>query len=162
MFDLQRPTPVLSLSRHFQCKHGASIPGTRSSDWYGCEFLWYISQVVGPRTQSFCWRVLYHSVTECMKLFLASGVYLQARDCIGNTWSHQPMDNMEMSQQITYRRYVQQERNSGRSGATMNKILHATVVSYQRTPDICWNISSLHIPALWMTFYSSTKQGNSV
>ena len=30
-------------------------------------------------------------------------------------------------------------RNSGRSGATMKEILHATVVSHQRTPDICWN-----------------------
>ena len=28
-------------------------------------------------------------------------------------------------------------RNSGRSGATMKEILHATVVSHQRTPDIC-------------------------
>ena len=49
-------------------------------------------------------------------------------------------------------------RNSGRSGATMKEILHATVVSHQRTPDICWNARSLHIPALWMTFYSSAKQ----
>ena len=40
--------------------------------------------------------------------FLTSGVCLQARDCIGNTWSHQPMDNLEMSLHITYRRYVQQ------------------------------------------------------
>ena len=40
------------------------------------------------------------------------------------------------------------------NGAIMKEILHATVVSHQRTPDICWNASSLHIPALWMTFYS--------
>ena len=36
------------------------------------------------------------------------------------------------------------------------------VVSHHRTPDICWNAPSLHIPALWMTFFSSTKQRNSV
>ena len=40
--------------------------------------------------------------------FLAPGVYLQARDCIGNTWSYQPIDNLVMSQRITYMCYVQQ------------------------------------------------------
>ena len=34
----------------------------------------------------------------------------------------------------------------------MKEILHTTVVSYLR------NARALHIPALWMTFYSSTKQ----
>ena len=29
---LQRPIPVLSLFRHFQCNHWVSVPGTRSSD----------------------------------------------------------------------------------------------------------------------------------
>ena len=55
--------------------------------------------------------------------------------------------------------YVQElraARNSGGSGA-MKEILHANVVCHQRTPYICWNARSLHIPALWMTFYSSTK-----
>ena len=32
MFDLQRPIPVLSMFRHFQCYHGASDPGPMSSD----------------------------------------------------------------------------------------------------------------------------------
>ena len=32
LFDLQRPIPVLSLFRHFQCNHGASDPGPKSSD----------------------------------------------------------------------------------------------------------------------------------
>ena len=31
-FDLQRPMSVLSLFRHFQCNHGASDLGPRSSD----------------------------------------------------------------------------------------------------------------------------------
>ena len=53
-------------------------------------------------------------------------------------------------------------RSSGRSGATMKEILHSTVLSHQGTPVICWNVRSLHIPAFWMTFYSSTKHGNSV
>ena len=47
--------------------------------------------------------------------------------------------------------------NSGRNGTSL-EILHATVGSHRGTPDICWNVRSLHIPALWMTFYSSTKQ----
>ena len=42
----------------------------------------------------------------------------------------------------------------------MKEILHTTVVPHQRTPDICCNAGALHIPALWMTLYSSTKQGN--
>ena len=53
-------------------------------------------------------------------------------------------------------------RTIGRSGATTKEILQAAVVFHQRTPDICWNVRSLHIPALWITFYSSTKQGHSV
>ena len=32
MFDLQRPIPVISLFRHFQCNHGASDPDPKSSD----------------------------------------------------------------------------------------------------------------------------------
>ena len=45
-------------------------------------------------------------------------------------------------------------RNSEISGDAMKKILNATVVSHQRTSDICWNVRSLYIPALLMTFYS--------
>ena len=50
---------------------------------------------------------LSSGVTECTKLFL-DFMRLQARDCIGNTWSHQVMENLDMSQQITYMRYMQQ------------------------------------------------------
>ena len=46
-------------------------------------------------------------------------------------------------------------KNSRRNGAIMKKILHATVVSHRRTPDICWNSRSLHIPS------PSTAQRNS-
>ena len=67
--------------------------------------------------------------------------------------SYQPMDNLEMSQQA-----LSAARNSGRNRAIMKDILHATVVSHRKTPDICWDARSLHIPALWMTFYGSTKQ----
>ena len=45
-----------------------------------------------------------------------------------------------------------------RNGVIMMEILHATVMSHRRTPDICWNSRSLHIPGLWMTFYISTKE----
>ena len=31
-FDFQWPIPVLNLFGHFQCNHGASDPGHRSSD----------------------------------------------------------------------------------------------------------------------------------
>ena len=38
MFDLQRPIPVISLFKHFQCNHGASDPGSRSSDGMDLSF----------------------------------------------------------------------------------------------------------------------------
>ena len=38
MFDLQRPIQVLSLFRHYQCNHGASDPGPRSSDGMDLDF----------------------------------------------------------------------------------------------------------------------------
>ena len=57
-----------------------------------------------------------------------------------------------------YVQALRAERNNGRHGAIMKEILHATVVSHRRTPDKYWNARSLHIPALWMTFYSSVKQ----
>ena len=38
MFDLQRAIPVLSLFRHFQCNHGASYPGPKSSDGMDLSF----------------------------------------------------------------------------------------------------------------------------
>ena len=65
--------------------------------------------LVGPFCQSFCWRIFYQVARQnARSYFLTSCVCLQARDCIGKTWSHEPMDNLEMSQQITYRRYVLQ------------------------------------------------------
>ena len=69
----------------------------------------YRSQVVGPCSQSFYWMVVIKWCDIMHEaIIFTSGVCLQARDCIGNTWSHQSMDNLEMYQQITYRRYVQQ------------------------------------------------------
>ena len=67
-----------------------------------------------------------------------------------NTWSHQPMDNLEISQQITYRRYVQQGTAEG-----------MCYYEGDTTCDWWWLIREhqtyvecpppLHIPALWMT-----------
>ena len=37
MFDLQRPIPVLSLFRHFQCNHGDSDPGPHGMDLSFCD-----------------------------------------------------------------------------------------------------------------------------
>ena len=68
MFDLQRPIPVLSLFRHFQCNHGASYPGPRSSggmDLSGTDRRWWVhdfSRSAGGFVSS--------GVTECTKLFL--------------------------------------------------------------------------------------------
>ena len=77
MFDLQRPIPVLSLFRHFQCNHGASDPGPRSLDgmdlsFCGTDCSWWVhalSRSAGGFVSSY---------------FLTSGDCLQARDCIGN------------------------------------------------------------------------------
>ena len=44
--------------------------------------------------------------------------------------------------------YVQALRAARRNGVTMTEILHATVLSHQTTPDICWNVCSFHIPGL--------------
>ena len=77
-----------------------------------------------------------------------------------NEWQHRINTKTQAAVPTSPREYVQAlraARNSGRSGANMKEILHASVVSHQRTLDICWNARSLHIPALWMTFYSSTK-----
>ena len=38
MFDLQRPTSILSLFRHFQCNHEASVHVPRSSDGMDVSF----------------------------------------------------------------------------------------------------------------------------
>ena len=84
-------------------------------------------------------------------------------------WSNTELENTDYVQALRV------ERNSVRNGAIIYILsvyspfsdrvglptsmrLHTTVVSHQRTPDICWNALSLHISALWMTFYSSTKQ----
>ena len=47
MFDLHRPFPVLSLFKHFQCNHGASDPGPKSSDgmdlsFCGTDHRWWV------------------------------------------------------------------------------------------------------------------------
>ena len=81
MFDLQQLIPVLSLFRHFQCNHGASDTGPKSSNGIdlsccGTDCRWWVhalSRSAGGFVSS--------GVTECMKLFLTC---LQARDCIGN------------------------------------------------------------------------------
>ena len=66
----QRLIPVLSLFRHFQCNHGASDPGPKSSDGMGLSFCgtdrrwWFhaLSCSAGGFASS--------SVTECTHLFL--------------------------------------------------------------------------------------------
>ena len=81
MFDLQRPIPVLSLFKHFQCNHVALDPGPRSSDGmdlrlYGTDRRWWV-HALSRSTVFFikwCDRVL----------FLTSCVCLQAGYCIGN------------------------------------------------------------------------------
>ena len=70
MFDLQRPISVLSLCRHSQCNHGASDPGSMSSDGMDLSFCgtdrrwWFhaLSRSAGGFVSS--------GVTECTKLFL--------------------------------------------------------------------------------------------
>ena len=70
MFDLQRPIPVLSLFRHFQCNHGASDPGPKFADgmdlsFCGTDRRWWVhapSRSAGGFVSS--------GVTECTKLFL--------------------------------------------------------------------------------------------
>ena len=70
MFDWQRPIPVLSLFRHFQCNHGFSDPGPRSSygmdlSFCGTDCRWWVhalSRAAGGFVSS--------GVTECTKLFL--------------------------------------------------------------------------------------------
>ena len=64
MFDLQRPIPVLSLFRHFQCNHGDSDPVPRSLDgmdlsFCGTDRRWYVHVVSRSA-----------GVTEWTKLFL--------------------------------------------------------------------------------------------
>ena len=83
MLDLQQTIPVLSMFRHFQCNHGVSDPGPRSSDGMDFSFCgtgrrWWahtLSRPVGGFVSS--------GVTEYL---LTSGVCLHARDCIGNAW----------------------------------------------------------------------------
>ena len=70
MFDLQRSIPVLSLFKDFQCNHGASDHGPRSSDgmdlsFCGTDRRWWVhalSRSAGGFVSS--------GVTECTKLFL--------------------------------------------------------------------------------------------
>ena len=70
MFDLQRPTPVLSLFRHFQCNHGASDIGPRSLDgmdvsFCGTDRRWWV-HALSLSAGGF----LLSGVTECTKLCL--------------------------------------------------------------------------------------------
>ena len=69
IFDLQRPIPFLSLFRYFQCNHGSSDNGPRSSDgmdfsFCGTDRMWWVhafSRSAGGFVSS--------GVTECTKLF---------------------------------------------------------------------------------------------
>ena len=87
MLDLQRPIPVIRLFRHFQCTHGASDSGSRSTDGiplsvYGTDRRWWVhASVVLPDevmreadandTPGGC---LSSGVTGSTNLFLSSGV----------------------------------------------------------------------------------------
>ena len=62
-----------------------------------------------------------------------------------------------MSQQITYRRYVKQGTEE-EVWLLWRRYYMRLCVSHQRTPDICWNGRFLHIPALQMTFYISSRE----
>ena len=71
MFDLQRPIPVLSVFRYFQCNNGASDPWPKSSDGMDLSFCgtyrrwctWvHLSRSAGGFVSS--------SVTECTNPFL--------------------------------------------------------------------------------------------
>ena len=48
-------------------------------------------------------------------------------------------------------------RSSGRNGNTSMET-HVYAVSRQKIPRTCCNVPSLHDPASWMTFQSSTTQ----
>ena len=68
MFDLQRPIPVLSLFRHFQCNRGASDTGTRYSDGMdlcGTDCMWWVHAL--SRSDG---GFLSSGMTDCTKLFL--------------------------------------------------------------------------------------------
>ena len=70
MFNLQTPIQVLSLFRHFQCNHGASDPGPRSSDsmdlsFCGTDRRWWVHALSRPAG-----GFVSSGVTECTKLFL--------------------------------------------------------------------------------------------
>ena len=53
-------------------------------------------------------------------------------------------------------------RSSVRDGSTSTETQHASVVRLLKPPSICYNAHYLHIPALWMTFRSSTKMPENV
>ena len=55
--------------------------------------------------------------------------------------------------QLTYA-----SRSSGRNGNTSMETQYVNVVSRQKIPRTCCNASSLHDPAPWITFQSSTIQ----
>ena len=67
MFDLQRPIPVLCLFGHFQCNHGASDPGPRSSDGMDLSFCGTDRRHALSRSDG---GFVSSGVTECTKLFL--------------------------------------------------------------------------------------------
>ena len=88
MFGLQRPIPVFSLFRLFQCNHGTPDSEPRSSDsmdfsFCGTDRMWWV-HVLSRSAGGF----VSSGVTECTKLFLdlmQLFSYLQGRDCIENT-----------------------------------------------------------------------------
>ena len=70
MFDLQRPIPVSSLFRDFQCNHGDSDPGYRSSDgmdlsFCGTDRKWWVHVLSRPAG-----GFVSSGVTGCTKLCL--------------------------------------------------------------------------------------------
>ena len=89
MFDLQRPIPVLSLFRHFQCNHGASDPGSKSSDGMDLGFcrtdrMWWLHAL---SRSAGCF--VLSGETEYTKLFLDfrrlfTGSWLY-RECLGSS-----------------------------------------------------------------------------
>ena len=89
MFGLQRPIPVLSLFKHFQCNHGASDPVLKSSDGMdlslcGRDRMWWVHALCRSAG-----GIISSGVTECTKLFLdfrrlfiGSWLYME---CLGSS-----------------------------------------------------------------------------
>ena len=113
MFDLQRPTPVQSLFRHFQCYHGALVHGTRSSDGMDVSFCgrdrrWWVHAL--SLSAGGVYQEVWHNARS---YFLTSGVCLWARDCIWITSANGQPGNLSTDNVQALRA----TRNNGRKGA---------------------------------------------